>query len=102
MAQHPLQAYVVEVTGNQVLLNLGADQGVVSGALFDVIEVKPPVNYKGKIFAPEPAVMATVEVVRVEPDFAYAHIKEQRRPIQAEDKLRESMQSIDQEAKKIW
>ncbi|MEJ2038696.1 MAG: tetratricopeptide repeat protein [Desulfosarcinaceae bacterium] len=102
MAQHPLRGFAVEVTGNQVLMNLGASQGVVSGALFDVVEEKPPVNYKGKIFIPEPAVMATVEVVRVEPDFAYAHIKEQRRPIKADDKLRESAQNISKDTKKVW
>lgn len=102
MARHPLQGFVVEVTGNQVLMNLGTDQGVVIGALFDVVEEKPPVNYKGKVLKPEPAVMATVEVVRSEPDFAYAQIKEQRRPVRADDKLRESLQNISQDTKKVW
>ena len=102
MARHPLQGFVVEVTGNQVLMNLGADQGVVNGALFDVVEEKPPVNYKGKTFKPEPAVMATLEVVRVDPNFAYAQIKDQRRPIKADDKVRESMQNISEDAKKVW
>lgn len=102
MTRHPLQAFVVEVTGNQVLMNLGANQGVVTGALFDVVEEKPPVNYKGKVFKPEPAVMATVEVVRVEKEFAYAHIKDQRRPVVAEDKLRESVRQIDGEDQTTW
>lgn len=102
MTQYPLKAFVVEVTGNQILLNLGADQGVVPGALFDVVEVKPPVNFKGKLFQPEPAVMATVEVVRTDPDFCYAHIKEQRRPIKAEDKLRERASQIDDDGHRVW
>ncbi|MGD9365681.1 MAG: tetratricopeptide repeat protein [Desulfobacteraceae bacterium] len=102
MTQYPLKAFVVEVTGNQILLNLGADQGVVPGALFDVVEVKPPVNFKGKLFQPEPAVMATIEVVQTDPDFSYAHIKEQRRPIKVEDKLRERAGQIDEDGQRVW
>jgi len=102
MTQYPLKGYVVEVTGNQVLLNLGASQGVVTGALFDVVDVKPPVVFKGKEFQPEPAVMATVEVVRVDPDFAYAHIKEQRRPVRTEDKLKERISQITEDGQRVW
>lgn len=102
MTRYPLKGYVVEVTGNQVLLNLGASQGVVSGALFDIVEIKPPVVFKGKTFQPEPAVMATVEVVRVDADFAYAHIKDQRRPVRPEDKLRERVSQIADDGQKVW
>lgn len=102
MTSHPLQAFVVEVTGNQVLLNLGANQGVVPGALFDVVEEKPVVNFRGKVFQPEPAVMATLEVVRVEKEFAYAHIREQRRPVVVEDKLRESVRQVINDDVTTW
>ncbi len=102
MSHYPLQAFVVEVVGNQVLLNLGADQGVVNGALFDVVEVKPPVEFKGKRFRPKAAVMATLEVVKIDPDFSYAHIKEQRRPVQAEDKLRERVHRMDEDGQRVW
>lgn len=89
MARYPLQAFVVDVTGNQVLLNLGADQGVVEGTVFNVIEEKAPVDYKGKTFVPEPAVVAEVHVVRTEADFSYGHIRNQRRPVARDDKLKE-------------
>jgi tetratricopeptide (TPR) repeat protein len=102
MTKYPLQAYVVEVTGNQILLNLGSGQGVVPGALFDVVEVKAPVNFKGKQFQPEPSVMATIEVVRADPDFSYAHIKEQRRPISSEDRLRERTGQLDEDGQRVW
>jgi tetratricopeptide (TPR) repeat protein len=102
MTHYPLKAFVVEVTGNQVLLNLGKNQGVVNGTLFDVVEEKPMVDFKGKQFKPEPAVMATVEVVRVEDDFAYAHIKDSRRPVKAEDKLRESVSQMIGGDQKTW
>lgn len=102
MADYPLQAYVVEITGNQVLINLGAKQGVVNGALFDVVEEKPVMEFKGKAFKPDPMVMATVEVVRVEDEFAYAHIKDQRRPIVPEDKLRERIRQIHDAGGTTW
>ncbi|BBO67174.1 hypothetical protein DSCA_11040 [Desulfosarcina alkanivorans] len=104
MEKFPLQAFVVEVTGNQVLLNLGALQGVVDGTVFDVIEEKAPVVYKGKQFTPEPGMVARVHVVRTDDDFSYGHIKDQRRPITQDDKLREhpdAMATGDQRSR-IW
>jgi tetratricopeptide (TPR) repeat protein len=94
MEKYPLQAYVVQVTGNQVLLNLGTLQGVVEGTIFNVVEEKAPITYKGKTFAPEPAMIAKVNVVRTDSDFSYGHIKDQRRPIKANDKLREDLTSL--------
>ena len=94
MDKYPLQAFVVEVTGNQVLLNLGVLQGVVQGTVFDVVEEKPPVTYKGKTFVPEPGLVAKVHVVRTNDDFSYGHIKDQRRPIKPDDKLREDLNAL--------
>ena len=102
MTHYPLQGYVVEVKGNQVLLNLGADQGVVSGALFDVVEIKPPIIFKGKTFQPDASVMATIEIVRVDQDFAYGHILDQRRPVRSEDKLRERISQFSEDNQRIW
>jgi len=94
MEKYPLQAFVVQVTGNQVLLNLGTLQGVVEGTIFNVVEEKAPVTYKGKTFVPEPATIAKVHVMRADSDFSYGHIKDQRRPIKADDKLRENLTSL--------
>ncbi len=104
METYPLQAFVVEVTGNQVLLNLGARQGVVEGTVFDVVEEKAPITYKGKTFVPQPALVARVHVVRADDDFSYGHIKDQRRPIKPDDKLRENLTAFSQsdQGKKIW
>ncbi len=94
MHTYPLQAYVVQVSGNQVLLNLGTLQGVVEGTVFDVVEEKAPITYKGKTFTPDPTTVANVHVVRTDNDFSYGHIKDQRRPIKADDKLRENLTSL--------
>ena len=104
METYPLQAFVVEVTGNQVLLNLGALQGVVEGTVFDVVEEKPPITYKGKTFVPQPALVAKVNVVRVDDDFSYGHIKDQRRPVKPDDKLRENLNDLfpANQSTRIW
>ncbi|MBI5895018.1 MAG: hypothetical protein HZB24_03075 [Desulfobacterales bacterium] len=75
---------------------------MVVGALFDVVEDKPAVEFKGKVLKAEAAVMATIEVVRVEEEFAYAHIKEQRRQIAVEDKLRENIRVLKGEELSNW
>ncbi|MFZ1983915.1 MAG: tetratricopeptide repeat protein [Desulfatitalea sp.] len=102
MSEYPLQGFVVEVSGHKVLMNVGAKQGVVLGAMFDVVEDKAAVEFKGKTFKPEALVVATVEVVQVEKEFAYASIKEQRRQIVAEDKLKESVRQLTGEALSEW
>jgi len=96
---YPLQAYVVDVTGQQVLLNLGSGQGVVLGTKFNVIEERKPIEYKGKKLYSEPSIVAQVEVAKVEPDFCYANIKNQTRPIKRDDKLKESIDDLTVETK---
>jgi tetratricopeptide (TPR) repeat protein len=98
---YPLQAYVVEVSGHQVLVNLGSREGVVTGTIFNVIEESAPVVYKGKSFQPDPSVIAQVHVVKIEPEFSYGHIKNQRRPIKPDDKLRENIDNLSKIGDKI-
>lgn len=98
---YPLQAYVVEVSGHQILVNLGSREGVVTGTIFNVIEGSAPVVYKGKSFQPDPSVIAQVHVVKIEPEFSYGHIKNQRRPIKPDDKLRENIDNLSKIGDKI-
>jgi tetratricopeptide (TPR) repeat protein len=91
ISRYPLQGYVVKVTGQEVLLNLGAKQGVVLGTVFDVIEDITPIEYRGKKLYSEPVVVAQAEVTKVEPDFSYATIKNPKKPIKKDYKLREKI-----------
>ncbi len=103
MKKYPLKAYVVDVSGGQVLINLGKKQGVINGTRFDVVETKAPITYKGKTFAPEPTVVATLEVFRVEDEFSYAHIlKDQRRPVYKDDRLIEAVAQLGEDETKLW
>jgi tetratricopeptide (TPR) repeat protein/peroxiredoxin len=91
---YPLQAYAVDVTGQEVILNLGSRQGVVLGTTFNVIEEKKPIEYKGKKLYSKPGIVARVQVTKVEPDFCYANIKNQTKSIKKDDKLKESIDDL--------
>jgi len=91
---YPLQGYVVKVADDEVLLNLGARQGVVTGARFDLIEEAKAISYKGRMLKTQPRRLATLEVTRVEPDLAYARITEQKRAIRPDDKLLENTEDV--------
>ncbi len=87
--KYPLQGFVVQGGESQVTLNLGARQGVVKGAHFDVIEDGKPVEYKGKTLRGIGRTVARVEAVQVEPDMTLARVLRQERPLAQDDKVLE-------------
>ncbi len=89
--KYPLQAYVVQVSGDQVMLNLGARQGVVLGTGFDVLQEQEPIEYKGKILRGAPKAIAHLKVTRVEPDLCYAQISTKETDVHRDDKVIESI-----------
>ena len=91
--KYPLQGYVVQVTEDQVMINLGSKQGVVLGTRFEVLEEQKPVKYKGKLLRSSPKSIAQIEIVRVEPDLCYARILKQERPLKSDDKVREKIEN---------
>ncbi|MEW6380073.1 MAG: tetratricopeptide repeat protein [bacterium] len=89
MEKYPLHGYLVEVTGDQALVNLGSRQGVVQGTRFEVLEEGKPITYKGKTLQSSPKIIAQAEVVRVEPDLCHIRIISQERPLKTDDKVQE-------------
>jgi hypothetical protein len=89
MDQYPLQGYVVQVDGKEVMLNLGRNQGVTPGTTFDVIEMGKEITYKGRVLKSESQSVARLEVVRVEPDLCFARIIEQKREPARDDQVKE-------------
>lgn len=87
--KYPLRGYIVKGEGDQFIVNLGSNQGVVQGTKFEVIEDQEPVKYKGKTLKASPKSVAEIEVVRVEPDMCYVHVVKQERPLKADDKVQE-------------
>ncbi|MDI6753814.1 MAG: tetratricopeptide repeat protein [Thermodesulfobacteriota bacterium] len=94
--KYPLRGYLVRVAGDQVIVNLGAKQGVVSGTKFDVLEEAEPIKYKGKVLQTSPKAVAQVEVVRVEPDLCFARVLKQEKPLQPDSKVQEKIEETAQ------
>jgi tetratricopeptide (TPR) repeat protein len=89
--KYPLKGFVVQADPDRVMINLGANQGVVQGTRFEAIEASEPVIYKGRRLQPAPRNIAQVEVVKVEPDLSYAKVLHQDRPLKRDDKLVENL-----------
>ena len=89
MEKYPLRGFVARVDGEEVLVNLGAKQGVVKGTRFDVIEEGAGIAYKGKQLAAAPKAVAQVEVLSVEPEFSRAKVTRKDRPLKQDDKVQE-------------
>jgi tetratricopeptide (TPR) repeat protein/peroxiredoxin len=89
VAQYPLQGYVVQAEADQVVVNLGADQGVTAGARFDILEPSAPMTYRGRQLQGLSKVIGQVEIVQVEPDFCRGRVLHAGRPVARDDKLRE-------------
>jgi tetratricopeptide (TPR) repeat protein len=87
--KYPLRGYVVQTTGDKILLNLGREQGVNEGAVFDVLEESEPITYKGKVLEGSAKPVAQIEVVQVEKDLCYAKILSGKTQIIRDSKVQE-------------
>lgn len=94
VTNYPLQGFVVQVSGDQALVNLGAAQGMVQGTRLDVIEETQPIEYKGRKLQGLPTVVAQLEVVNVETDLCHARIIKKDRDLKADDKVRENVSDM--------
>jgi tetratricopeptide (TPR) repeat protein/peroxiredoxin len=90
MEQYPLQGYVVQAEANQVVINLGAGQGVAPGTRFDILEASAPVQYRGRQLQGLAKVIGQVEIEHVESDFCRGRVLHADRPVARDDKLREN------------
>lgn len=92
--KYPLRGYVIKSAGDQFIINLGSNQGVVTGTKFDVIEEKEPVKYKGKVLHSSPKTVALFEVVTVEPDLSYVRVINKARELKTDDKIQEKIETV--------
>ena len=90
--QYPLKGYLVQASGDRVMLNIGQSQGVVQGTRFEVIEEQKPVEYKGKKLQAAAKTIGELEIVSVEPDLSYARILREDRPLKQDDKVIEKIE----------
>ena len=92
VVKYPLRGYIVGVTNDQATVNLGANQGVVTGTRFDVLEDSVPLEYKGKLLQSSPKVTGQLEVVRVEPGLAYVKTVKLESPLKVDRKVQERLE----------
>jgi hypothetical protein len=94
IAKYPLRGFVVKVTGNEAVINIGSRQGVVSGTTFDVVEDSAPIEYKGKTLSAAPQTIGQVEVVRVEPEIAFVKVVSMKSPLAGDQKIQERLNEM--------
>ncbi len=94
ITKYPLRGFVVEMAGDQVIVNLGATQGVIMGTKFEVIQPGKILKYKGKKLAGPAQVIAELEVVETGPDMSFAKILQADRGLEKDDKIREKLEDV--------
>lgn len=93
-SQYPLKGYVANVEDNQVMINIGKNQGVVLGTEFHVVKDAKPIVYKGKVLSGALKKVALLKVIQVEPEFSTAKIISKEDAVHRDDKITETMAEI--------
>ena len=91
MQNYPLQGFIVENSGEQVLINLGEKQGVVQGTTFAVLADREPKKYQKKILSGSAREIGHIEIIKVESDLSIARIVNHEIPLEAGHKIREML-----------
>jgi Flp pilus assembly protein TadD/peroxiredoxin len=89
ITRYPLRGYIVNAKSDQIMINIGTNQGVVLGTQFDVLKDAEDIIYKGRALKGTPKTIAKLEVIKVEPDFSLVRIVNQETPVQRDDKIEE-------------
>jgi hypothetical protein len=89
--EYPVRGFVVTNKDGDLTINVGSNQGVVTGTKFNIIEGQPAIEYKGKILKASPKIVGEVEVTKTELDFSNARILRQDRPVVTDDKIVETI-----------
>lgn len=92
--KYPLQGFVADVKTDQVMINIGENQGVVLGTQFAVIKESEPMTYKGKVLSGASEKTALLKVVQVEPEFSMAQIVSKEAAVKQDDKIIETLAEL--------
>jgi len=92
--KYPLRGYVVQITGEQVMVNLGTKQGMVLGTKFEVIEESKPIKYKKKILHGLSRVIGEIVIEETGLDASFGRILQSDRPLKRDDKIRERLEDL--------
>ena len=92
--KYPLKGYVADVKNDQVMINLGENQGVVLGTQFAVLKEGKAMIYKGKTLNGALKKIALLKVVQVEPEFSMAQIVTKESDVKQDDKITETVTEL--------
>jgi tetratricopeptide (TPR) repeat protein len=93
-SKYPLQGYVADIKKDQIMINIGENQGVVLGTQFAVIEEGPPMTYKGKTLKGASKKIALLKVVQVEPEFSMVQVVSKEGVVNKDDKITETVAEL--------
>ncbi len=93
--KYPLQGFVIQKEGDQVLINLGKSHGVKKGMKFALLEGGGIIEFKGRKLHRGLVKVGEIEVSSVEPDVSYARIVSAKGEVKSEMKIREIPQTGD-------
>ncbi len=85
--EYPIKGYVVTNKEGNLMINVGSNQGVVTGTKFNIIEEQPATEYKGRVLKASPKIVGEIEVVSTELDFSNAKIIRHERAVSQDDKI---------------
>ncbi|WP_373500446.1 tetratricopeptide repeat protein [Desulfococcus sp.] len=89
--KYPLRGFVVEVQGEEALLNIGEAQGVVLGTRFEILDAPKRIQYKGKTLEGTATPIGLIEVVAVEKEFCRGRITKKARALKRDDQVQEKI-----------
>lgn len=97
--QYPLRGKIISLKDKELILNIGADQGVTPGSTMKILAEMEPVQLKGKWIIPQGREIGKVTITSVETNLAYAKILEKSDEIQVGLKVEELTVQAKQRAK---
>jgi hypothetical protein len=92
--KYPLRGFVVEVQGDEALINIGEAQGVILGTRFEILDAPKTIQYKGKTLEGTAKPIGLIEVTAVEKEFCRGRITKKARALKRDDQVQEKIEAF--------
>jgi hypothetical protein len=92
-AAYPLQGRIAQITPQEIVVNIGAEQGVTRGMTLQVLGIENPIELDGKIVGYQRRPVGRLEVTAVEATLSQARVLEQTEPFQPGWKVKEAQRN---------
>jgi tetratricopeptide (TPR) repeat protein len=92
-AAYPLQGRIAQITPQEIIVNIGAEQGVTRGVTLQVLGTEDPIALEGKIVGYQRRPVGRLEVTAVDATLSQARVLEQTEPFQPGWKVKEAQRN---------